>query len=127
MYVKRIAAVVAAVSVAAALAVGVTPQPAEAAASVSIANVAKTNATDIKSKGIVRTPIVKTPGNTAVVSRSFVITKGKKAVAKTSSPNKAYKLGVGTYKVKSTVKYRNFTDTEQYRTNRCARSCITTR
>ena len=115
MYAKRIAAVVAAVSVAAALAVGVTPQPVQAAASVSIAGVAKTNAVDIKSKGIIRTPVVETPGNSAVVSRSYVITKGKKVVARTSSQSKAYKLGVGTYKVKSTVKYRNFTESDQYR------------
>jgi len=102
-------------SVSAALLAGSAAPPSEAATSVSIAGVAKTDAADMKSKGIIRTPVVKTPGNTAVVSRSYVVTKGKKVVAKTASQSKAYKLGVGTYRVKSTVKYRNFTETDQYR------------
>lgn len=110
MYIKRIAAFVAAVSVAAALAVGLAPQPARAATnSISIAGVSKTNAPDIKSKGTIKTPTVKTSGNVTVSSRSYVITKGKKTVAKTSTQGKTYKLGVGTYKVKSTTKYRTYT------------------
>ena len=47
-------------------------------------------------------------GNVSVSSRSYVITKGKKVVAKTSTKGKSVKLKPGTYKVKSTVKYRTF-------------------
>ncbi len=110
MYINRIAAAAAAVVVSAALAVGLAPQHAQAASnSLSIAGVSKTNAPDIKSKGTVKTPTVRISGNVSVSSRSYVITKGKKSVAKTSTQGKTYKLGVGTYKVKSTAKYRTYT------------------
>lgn len=109
MNAMRIAAAVAAMSVSAALAMGLAPQPAQAATnSISITGVSKTNAPD-KSKGTIKTPTVKTSGNVTVSSRAYVITKGKKTVAKTSTQGKTYKLGVGTYKVKSTAKYRTFT------------------
>ena len=52
---------------------------------------------------------MKTSGNVAVSSRSYVITKGKKTVAMTSIQGKTYKLGLGTYKVKTTAKYRAYT------------------
>lgn len=97
MYAKRIAAAVAAMSVATALAVGLAPQSAQAATnSISLAGVSKTNAPDLKSKGTIKTPTIKTSGNVTVSSRSYVITKGKKTVAKISTQGKTYKLGAST-------------------------------
>lgn len=98
----------AALAVTAALVAGTTATPAEAA-TLTIGSVAKTDAADIKSKGTLRTPAVKTTGNVAVASRSYVISKGKKVVAKTTTQNKTYKLAYGSYTVKSTTKYRTFT------------------
>lgn len=106
----RIAAAVAAVSIATALAVGLAAQPAQATtSSISIAGVSKTDAPVRKSMGTIKTPTVKTSGNVTVSSRSYVITKAKKTVAKTASQGKTYEVKTGTYKVKSSVKYRTYT------------------
>lgn len=105
MYFNRIVAAVATIALSATLAVGVAPQSAEAAASVSINGVSKTHAPDIKSKGVIKTPTTRSSG-VQVASRSYVIYKGKKVVARTGTQGKAYKLAPGTYTVKSTVKHR---------------------
>jgi hypothetical protein len=41
-----------------------------------------------------------------ISSRSYVVTKSKKTVAKSSTQGKTIKLSAGTYKVKTTAKYR---------------------
>lgn len=115
MYLKRAAAILFAALISVALVGGIAPQKA-AAATASVGGATKTDAPDIKSKGTIKTPVVKTSGNVSVSSRSYVITKGQKMVAKTSTQGKSVKLKPGTYTVKSTVKYRTFWVEETYDT-----------
>ena len=98
------------VAVAAAAALGrcwsvATAPTSEAAANVTIYSANVTNTPDIKTKGTIRTPKIKTANRTEILSKSYTIYKGSRVVARTSTPAKAYKLSPGTYKLKTTVKY----------------------
>lgn len=75
-------------------------QPAEAASTgVKVAAVKTGN-------GTITTPSVSASGKAKVTSKAYKITKSGKKVATTSTAGKKIKVSSGTYKVKTTVKYK---------------------
>ncbi len=56
--------------------------------------------------GSITTPTVKASGKAKITSKSYKITKSGKKVASTTAAGKKVSVGSGTYKVKTTVKYK---------------------